>query len=67
MKNAVATLTIYLNIPEAKVRAIADGVGCDPANEGDRETILNAIQSEIEEGPSMFLEYATSEDVEVDG
>jgi hypothetical protein len=66
MKNAVATLRFSLNIPEHRVKTIAGGIGCDPENEGDEQTILEVLQSEIEESPADWLDYATSEEVEVD-
>jgi hypothetical protein len=67
MKNAIATLTLRLNIPEHRVASVAKANGLDPANDADYEPILNALQSEIEDAPSDWLEYVTGEDVEVDG
>ncbi len=65
--NAVGTIRIGLDIPEAVVESIAKRLNADTDTDEGREATLGALESEIEDSPSDYLNYATYTEVEVDG
>jgi hypothetical protein len=68
MKNAIATVTFHLNIPESEVAKILGRsmVKPDDGTDAWHESACGAVEAAIQDDLRTYLEYGTEPDVEVD-
>lgn len=69
MKNALATVTFRLDIPEARVKQILGSAMTQPDDGSDEwhEAACGAVEAAIQDDLLTYLEYGSEPEVEVDG
>lgn len=68
MKNAIATVTFHLNIPEARVAQILERSMTQPddGSDGWHSSACGAVEAAVQDDLQTYLEYADEPEVEVD-